>query len=294
MMATADLLADEIAFALGLPRGGWARRALGLVFRRPIRQLATIADAFDRACAERGLPQAADQALTNWCSDIQSDGCETVPPTGPLLVVSNHPGTYDALVIASRLGRADLRIIVSDIPFLERLPDASRHFIFLDPTPEKRASAARQGIRHLRAGGALLLYGTGLIDPDPALFPQAPAELAGWSRSIELFIDRVAGLRVLPCVVSHTLSPGWARSPLRYLRRAPLDRRRIVEFGQVIQQLAFPGRLLLSPWLSFGRAIRAESLGELRTKGGRLAALIDCERQLMSEHVAAFGGPQDL
>ncbi|MGA9191029.1 MAG: 1-acyl-sn-glycerol-3-phosphate acyltransferase [Anaerolineales bacterium] len=294
MMATADLLADEIAFALGLPRGGWARRGLGLVFRRPIRELASIADAFDLASAQKGLPQGAEEALSNWCRGIKARGLERVPQDGPLLVVSNHPGTYDALVIASRLGRPDLRTIVSDIPFLEHLPEASRHFIFLDPTPEKRALAARQGIRHLRVGGALLLYGTGLIDPDPALYPQAADELAGWSRSIEVFMARVPGLIVLPCVVSHTLSPGWARSPLRFLRRAPLDRRRIVEFGQVIQQLTFPGRLLLSPCLSFGRPFPAENLGEPGAGGVRLAALIDCERELMTEHVAAFGGPKGL
>lgn len=292
-MATADLLADEIAFALGLPRGGWARGGLGLVFRRPIRQLAFIADAFDRACAERGLPQAAEEALANWCREIQSRGLDGVPPNGPLLVVSNHPGTYDALVIASRLGRTDLRTIVSDIPFLERLPAASRHFIFLDPTPEKRAAAARQGIRHLRAGGALLLYGTGLIDPDPALFSQALSELAGWSRSVEIFMARVPGLIVLPTVVSHTLSRGWARSPLRYLRRASLDRRRIVEFGQVIQQLFLPGSLMVSPRLSFGQAISAKCLGEPGVRGERLVGLIDCERELMAEHVAAFGGADE-
>jgi hypothetical protein len=290
-MTDADLLADEIAFALGLPRGGWSRRALGWTFQRPIGRLAGIGQAFDRACAQYGLPQAADEALTNWCIDIRARGCEGVPPIGPLLVVSNHPGTYDALVIASRLGRSDLRIIVSDIPFVEKLPDAGRSFIFLDPTPAKRAAAARAGIRHLQGGGALLLYGTGLIDPDPARSPEAPAELAGWSRSIELFIDRVSGLLVLPCVVSHTVAPGWARSPLRYLRRTPLDRRRIVEFGQVIQQLLFPGRLMLSPRLSFGSPIAGDDLGQ---RGDGREAVIAAERALMAEHLAAWGGPNKL
>jgi hypothetical protein len=290
-MDTSVLLADEIAFALGLPRGGWSRRLLCRVFGRPIRRLADIAATFDRGCAERGFPSAAAEALSNWCRGIEARGKETVPAGGPLLVVSNHPGTYDALVIAARLGRPDLRVIVSDIPFLEGLPDASRSFIFLDPTPAKRAMATLQGLRHLQGGGALLLYGTGLIDPDPALFLEAPAELAGWSRSIELFMDRVMDLSVLPCVVSHTMSLGWANSPLRYLRRRALDRRRLVEFGQVIQQLFFPGSLMLSPRVSFGFPVSAGSLGEA---GVRLKALIECERGLMAEHLRAFGGPQSL
>ncbi len=107
-------------------------------------------------------------------------------------------------------------------------------------------------------------------------------------------MDRVANLCILPCVVSHTLSPGWARSPLRFLRRSRLDRRRIVEFGQVLQQLFLPGRLLLSPRLSFGAPIPAETLCEPDGDGGRLGALIECERELMAEHLSAFGGPKSL
>jgi hypothetical protein len=104
-------------------------------------------------------------------------------------------------------------------------------------------------------------------------------------------MDRVMDLSVLPCVVSHTMSLGWANSPLRYLRRRALDRRRLVEFGQVIQQLFFPGSLMLSPCVSFGFPVSAGSLGEA---GVRLKALIECERGLMAEHLRAFGGPQSL
>ncbi len=290
----ASLLADEIASALGLPRGGWASRALDLVFGRVVRRLAGIGLRFDKLCADEGFPRAAEAALENWCLGIECRGKETVPADGPLLVVSNHPGTYDAFLIAACLGRKDLRIIVSDIPFLKYLPAASRQFIFLDPTPGARARAAREGLRHLGQGGAMLLYGTGLIDPDPALSPEAPSELAGWSRSIELFAERAPESCVLPCVVSHTLSPDWARSPLRYLRRSRLDRRRIVEFCQVIQQLAFPGRLMLSPRLSFGAPFTAGCLGQGTPQGGRLAALIEVERRLMAEHLGAFGGPNKL
>ncbi len=52
-------------------------------------------------------------------------------------------------------------------------------------------AAARSGIRHLQNGGALLLFGTGLIDPDPAVYPGAEKEIENWSPSIDLFLRHV-------------------------------------------------------------------------------------------------------
>jgi hypothetical protein len=288
------MLLDEICFALGLPKTEWARRILGWPLGRATRRLAEIGGTFDRLCAENGLTEAAQWALTLWCTDVQDRGTDHPPSDGPLLVISNHPGTYDALVIASRLGREDLAIVVSDIPFLDTLPHATSHFIYMSMDGPVRMTAARQSIRHLRSGGALLLYVSGRIDPDPALSAEASADLDRWFRSPELFLKCVPQAKVLPCVVSHAVAPGWAHSPHRWLRRDPLDQRRLVEFAQVIQQLLWPGSLYLSPRLSFGEAVCTEALAADAGDDGLLAALIRCERRLMAEHVAAFGGPGSL
>ncbi len=282
-------LIGEIFKAIGLAEHGWARRQFGGLFRKAADRLSATGMTFDQLCATRGFAAAAEWALTNWCTDIQARGVEHVPPDGPLLVISNHPGTYDALVIASRLRREDLHLISSDILFLKQLPHVVHHFFFIDMDPSVRAAAMRQGIRHLEDGGALLLYGTGEIDPDPSLFEEADRHIGFWSRSIELFLRRVPETRVLLSVVSHAVSPRWAHSPVGWFRRQPLDKRRIIEFGQVLQQLFFPGTLYLSPRVSFAPPMRADESPLRAGKPGILQNIIAREKQLMAEHLAAFG-----
>lgn len=288
-----ETLIGEIFKAVGLAEDGWARHRFGLLFRRATDRLSQIGVTFDRLCDTDGFAQAAEWALTNWCKGILARGVDTVPDREPLLVVSNHPGTYDALVITSRLKREDLRIFSSDIPFLKLLPHASRHFVFLNDMTQTRAQAAREGIRHLEHGGAVLIYGSGQIDPDPALSEEAPQHVDRWSRSIELFLRHVPDTKLLLSVVSHAISPRWARSPLAWFRRLPLDKRRLVEFGQVIQQLLFPGSLYLSPRLSLGEPIATDDLRAEVSDTDLLTDIIAREKALISEHLSAFPSPQN-
>jgi 1-acyl-sn-glycerol-3-phosphate acyltransferase len=66
---------------------------------------------------------------SHWVRDVATRGTGTVPLAGPLLVVSNHIGAYDVLVVPSRINRQDIRIIASDSPFFKNLPNASQHMI---------------------------------------------------------------------------------------------------------------------------------------------------------------------
>jgi hypothetical protein len=213
---------------------------------------------------------------------------EGVPSDAPLLVISNHPGTYDALLIASAVRRDDLFIAASDVGFLKELPHAREHFAFFDADPQSRACAMRSGIRHLQHGGALLLYGTGRIDPDPAVSSEAAAHIDRWSPSIDMFLRLVPQARVVLAVVCHAVSAGWARSPITLLRRDAMDRWRLAGFGQVFQQLFFPGSLFLSPRLTLGAPINPVSVANQGEDGSLLPWLIVREKQLLSEHLAVF------
>ena len=127
--APSDSLVGEIFKALGLVEEGWARRRFGGVYRKADVRLSRVGVTLDQLCARDGSGAAAERALTHWCTDIRARGVEHVPLDQPLPVISNQPGTYDALVIASRLRRDDLRLISSDIPFLKQLPHAKDHLL---------------------------------------------------------------------------------------------------------------------------------------------------------------------
>jgi hypothetical protein len=249
-------------------------------------RLAGIGVTFDRLIASDGFSSACAWALTNWCRDITARGSGSVPQTGPLLVISNHAGAYDSVVIASLLGRNDLKFIASDVAFLKNLPNTSEHFLYVsEDNAYDRMAAARSAIRHLQGGGAILLFGTGLIDPDPAVYQGAEKEIENWSASIDLFLRLVPDVNVVVTIVSGIVSPRWARHPVTWLKRIPWQKRRLAEFGQVLQQLFLPGRLYISPRLSFAPPV---TVAELRCESGThcvLPAVITRGKALLEEHI---------
>ena len=282
-----DTLIGEIVNAVGLPETAGTKRLFGWIFRKAAGRLAEIGVTFDRLIASDGFPSACAWALTHWCRGIAARGSESVPQSGPLLVISNHAGAYDSLVIASRLGRNDLKFIASDVAFLKNLPNTSKHFLYISANdPYDRMVALRAGIRHLQSGSALLLFGTGLIDPDPAVYPGAQKEIEYWSPSIDLFLRQAPDANVVVTIVSSIVSPGWARHPLTWLKRIPWQKRRLAEFGQVIQQLFFPGRLYVSPRVSFAPPVTVADLHRKSNSDLVLPAVITRGQALLAEHVA--------
>jgi hypothetical protein len=285
--ALARTLVNEMVGAVGLPKTPPFQNLFWFMFRGTMTRFAALGLTFDRLVASQGLPKASEWALAYFCESVRGHGQQFVPSTGPLLVVANHPGTYDALVIFSRLGRADIRWISSEIPFLDNLPHTRQHIIFASRlSAHQRMAAMRAAIRHLRDGGALLYFGAGHRDPDPAVYAGAAEEMDAWLPGIDFFFRHVPGLRLLPGMVSHVVSPKWARSPITRLRRKPIDSRRLAEFGQVITQLLSPGKLLLSPRVSFGPTADYETLQAESAPQNVLPAVIARAKALLAEHMA--------
>ena len=286
IQSLSDTLIYEIINAVGLPKTASTQRIFDLLFHKAAGRLAEIGVTFDRFIASDGFPSACAWALTNWCRDITARGSESVPQTGPLLVISNHAGAYDSVVIASLLGRNDLKFIASDVAFLKNLPNTSEHFLFVSADDAyNRMAAVRSGIRHLQDGGALLLFGTGLIDPDPAVYPGAEKEIESWSSSIDLFLRQVPDANVVVTIVSGIVSPRWARHPVTWLKRIAWQKRRLAEFGQVLQQLFFPGRLYVSPRVSFTPPVSADELRRESDSERVLPAIIARGKALLAGHM---------
>jgi hypothetical protein len=278
-------LVVELAGSIGLRDSALANRVIWPLFRPVTDRLALVGLTFDRNVIQIGFAQAMGITLEDFVTSVTARGTQESPSTGPLLVVSNHPGTYDSLIISSQLKRDDLCIISGDIPFLRNLPHANRHFFCISDDQNMRMVATRKAIRHLKGGGAVLLYGFGHIDPDPSVYDDAPAYIDGWSPSIDLFMKTVPGARLQLTCVSHVVSLKWRNSLLYHLRSKPLDRRRLVEFGQVISQLLFPRRLMLAPMISFALPVTRE---ELRRETGCeqvLPSVIRRAKSLLDEHM---------
>jgi Acyltransferase len=279
-----DAIIGEIFLALGFSKNGWAFQTFGSLFYKAADRLSEIAVTADRMIETDGFPKAAAWMLTHWCNAVTSRGEETIPPSGPLLIISNHAGTYDTFVLASQIGRNDLKLIASDVPFLKYLPNAKDHIFFLSENTQDRMIAARSGIHHLKQGGALLLYGTGLIDPDPSVYPDADQWIDKWLPSIDLFLRTVPEIRVVLSIVSGVVSKKWAYHPITWLKRIDWQKRRLAEFGQVLQQLFRPGSLYLTPSISFAPPVDIETLRRESNSDKLLPAVIARGKNLLVGH----------
>ena len=283
-----DYVIGEILNAIGLPgTTGWRRIASPLL-QGATERLANIGLTFDRLIEERGFSKAAEWSLTHWCRDILARGQENIPTEGPLLVISNHPGAYDVLVILAQFLRQDVRIIASDLPILHDLHNFRQRIFFIPINIQDtyhRMAGMLSAARYLKEGGAVILMGSGTIDPDPAVYPGAAAHLQRWTEAVNVFLRHVPRTRVLLTTVSHIVAPQWARHPLTWLRSGGMEKRRIAEFGQVLQQLFFPGSLYVSPRLSFAAPLTTAELGDSPRD-----MLVQRETRLLEEHCREFGG----
>jgi len=258
----AELL-DEINKALGLGRNHFFRPLLEPLFAPAAQRFAEVAARFDNDVATYGLRQAACRLLPRFAGEVQAQGEENVPGEGPLLVVSNHPGTIDVVVIAARLPRPDLKIVVSGgVPFFRSLKSTGEHLIFSGIDAIGKMNVLRSSIRHLQEGGAVLIFPNGGIDPDPSLMPGGPEAVETWSRSLDVMLRRVPNAQVLITAVSGVLHPRWLHSPVTWLQKGRRNRQKVAEFFQVIQQMLFPKSLLVSPTVRFAEPLRLAPQGK--------------------------------
>jgi len=167
----------------------------------------------------------------------------------------------DGLAIAASLPRQDLKIVVSGVPFFHNLSSIHEHLIYTAQDGHGRMLVLRNAIRHLRAGGAVLIFPSGLVDPDPSLFPDAWQSLQTWSSSLALMLEKAPSTRLLITAVSGVLAPECWRHPLVRLRQPMWEKQKLAEFIQVIQQLVLGRRYRIVPQVIFAEPL---TLSELR------------------------------
>jgi 1-acyl-sn-glycerol-3-phosphate acyltransferase len=255
-----DLITAEIYKAFSIQANSRIGRFFHPLFRIPAVRFSRIGMQFDEIVADKGIAAGANWALPNFIKGFLSFGEEKVPQEGPLLVVSNHPGVADSLVLTAALQREDLKIVAGGIPFIMNLPHASQHIIFATDDIHMRMNTCRSAIRHLEDGGSVLIFPSGKIDPDPAVMPGAPESIDRWSKSIELFLRKVPEAKLLVAIVSSVLAGRYVYHPLTRLRQTVIDRQRVAEFLQVMQHLILKKKADLLAHVSFANPVTVPEL----------------------------------
>jgi len=282
---------DEIFIALGFPVGSWQRRLLWPFFWLPADKFATLAVGIDKDIGLAGIRQAARQLLSRFRLHVDSHAIDAIPKVGPLVFASNHPGAFDAVIIIATQPRNDLKIIVSDVPFLRGLENVKEHFIFASGDAHERMNALRTIFRHLKNGGATIIFPSGRLDPDPDVQSGARQALNLWSPSLELGLRKVPDVSICPTIVSGVLAPVCLRNPITRLPKEKWRQQKLAEFFQVMQQLFFPKSFNLTPRITFGSSFTYEDLGQNGKIPSIMPTIIEKARTVLDEHMM-FGSEE--
>jgi hypothetical protein len=277
---------DDIFKDFNQSRKRWIRNLLEPFAFFSIHRFARLMLSLDLTISQEGFRQALHDLAAFFVNDIDVLGDEYIPKDGPLLVVSNHPGTIDCAAIGAKLPRDDLHIIATDFPLLQRLPYASQRLIFIDPHAPINLSGARSTINHLQQGGSVLIFPSGRVEPDPAIMPDAIDKILNWSPSIEFFLRKVPETQVVFTIVSGVLSPLFLNNPIIHLLRGVRDPLAIAEVSQIITQMLLKKRFRMNPHISFDLPQTVEELW--RDYESIHQAVIEKANQLMSDHLLRY------
>jgi hypothetical protein len=277
-------ISREFYIALGIEKHptlcAFARRLIS----RPALRFAELTAEFDQDVGQLGFQQAGVLFLRKFVRQVDVSGVENIPPDGPLVIASNHPGAFDSPVIVRNIPRPDLKIIVSGIPFLENLPHARQHLIYSTEDTQERSTAVRQTLRHLKSGGAFLTFASGNVDPEPALMPDAKEFLERWSPSLVVLLERNPLTRLLPVIVSSVLEARHFNGWIARTRKTRRDRQKLAEFLMVSQILTRGCRFEMTPRVTFGEPLGTADLPDLDDRKAALQAIVAHAKNLLEFH----------
>jgi hypothetical protein len=278
-------ITDEIFYALGLQRRGFLRRSLGWIFTPVARAFARIAAAVDEATAQGGPPAGCQKMLDLLGIDVQTMGRSNIPLEGPVIILANHPGAYDSMAIGSLLPRRDLKAIVAKTRFYQVLPHIHPELLYASEDQGANLLVLKGAVEHLRRGGSLLQFGSGLIEPDPATHPVREDVFEKWSPSLEILLRKVPETQVVPTIASGVLLERFLHHPLVKLRKDSMDKRRLAEFIQIIQQILFPKTVDACPQISFGKPFALAEIEGDASNRRIMPAVINNVKDQLNQHI---------
>jgi putative hemolysin len=263
---------DDLVASFGWedrPKLAWILRAL---FAGPARKFARQMLDFDDAVRTVGLVEAARQTQRRYVRTLRLFSAPL--PAGPFLALSNHPGMVDTLALFSALNRPDLKIIATERPFLQALPNTSQRLYYVTDDPGTRMSLIRQVSAHLHSGGAALTFPSGQIEPDPNVYPGSIDALGGWTDSVGFFVRIAPETAILPVLVRGVIWGKTARHPLTRLRKTREDREKLAAALQLLAHVVL-NKKPLDVTVQIGKAITVAELGSKATKDLHHAVLAE-------------------
>ena len=297
----------DLSRLAGLQDSALGRQALQLVLGSRVRRFARAMATFNRDILRHGLPAASRTLCAHYGAQIQATGAEHVPRTGPVLFAANHPGLMDTMAIYATIPRPDIRALARPQPMLDLLSELAPHLLMLPDDGPSRAGGLREVLRSLRAGGALLVFPAGHLEPEPTFLPRRrlgtdlilepersrahspgrhgawPREpLGAWSSGIGTIVRLAARqglpLQVVPMSVSGVLSAATRRrfGLLLRLRRTHRGREDLL----AVLQLAFPSLGPTTITARYGCPLSAASLAARDADAEAITALIRAEVRL--------------
>jgi hypothetical protein len=260
LRALTEINLDDLVSSFGWENYPLPAHLLRWVFRSPAEKFARQMLAFDDCVGQSGLPEGASDTLKEFAQSLEVCGAEDLPQGGPVLFLSNHPGMVDTLALFAGINRPDLRIIALDRPFLLSLPNVAGHLLFISDKPSERMSAVKKAAAHLRAGGALLTFPAGQIEPDAQVYPGALESLNDWTDSAGVFLRFAPQTKIVPTFVSGVLWDKAVKFPLTKIKKTRFEREKLGASFQLLAHILFDVRPLKVK-IRFAKPITLEEVG---------------------------------
>ena len=156
-------------------------------------RLGAIYDARPRGLNPHEFNQYSLDALGVSVQLKNGENLDTIPRTGPLLIVANHPlGGLEGVAIARVIAniRPDLQVLTNEL--LCRIPELSDLFIGVDVLSKNAAAGNLASIRrlhkHLKNAGAVLIFPAGMVST--YVFSQRRVQDRPWNRLVGQLLKR--------------------------------------------------------------------------------------------------------
>jgi hypothetical protein len=251
---------DDLVASFGWQASPLLAGALRRVFLGPARKFAGQMLNFDHLVGAKTLADGARETLRGYVQDVRVFGRNNMADSGPLLILSNHPGMVDTLALFAAINRPDLRIIALNRPFLQSLPNTTKNLFYISDDPAERMGAVKKTATHLRNGGAVLTFPAGQIEPDPDVYPGALESLNDWTDSAAVFVRFAPQTKIVPVLVRGVLWDKAVKHPLTRLKTIREEREKLGAALQLLAHVVFNARPL-KVTVQFARPIGVAEVG---------------------------------